>query len=54
MKNQAICMLTAAAALALFAPGESRITGAAHLRDKESDRIAACVVAVRALGDAIP
>jgi 3-phosphoshikimate 1-carboxyvinyltransferase len=40
----------AAAALALFAPGESRVTGAAHLRGKESDRIAACVAAVRALG----
>jgi 3-phosphoshikimate 1-carboxyvinyltransferase len=40
----------AAAAVALFAPGESRVTGAAHLRGKESDRIAACVAAVRALG----
>jgi 3-phosphoshikimate 1-carboxyvinyltransferase len=40
----------AAAALALFAPGESRVTGAAHLRTKESDRIAGCVAAVRALG----
>jgi 3-phosphoshikimate 1-carboxyvinyltransferase len=39
-----------AAVLALFAPGESRIEGAAHLRWKEVDRIAACVVAVRALG----
>ena len=40
----------AAAALALFAEGESRVAGAAHLRVKESDRIAACVAAVRALG----
>ena len=40
----------AAAALALFAAGESRVTGAAHLRAKESDRIATCVAAVRALG----
>ncbi|MCK6481260.1 MAG: 3-phosphoshikimate 1-carboxyvinyltransferase [Planctomycetes bacterium] len=40
----------AAAALALFADGESRVSGAAHLRAKESDRIAACVEAVRALG----
>ena len=40
----------AAAALALFAPGTSRVCGAAHLRSKESDRIAACVAAVRALG----
>jgi len=40
----------AAAALALFAAGESRVTGAAHLREKESDRIAACVATVRALG----
>ncbi len=39
-----------AAALALFAPGESRVTGAAHLRAKESDRIASCVAAARALG----
>jgi 3-phosphoshikimate 1-carboxyvinyltransferase len=42
----------AAAALALFADGESRVTGAAHLRGKESDRIAACVASVRALGGA--
>jgi 3-phosphoshikimate 1-carboxyvinyltransferase len=40
----------AAAALALFAEGTSRVTGAAHLREKESDRIAACVAAARALG----
>lgn len=40
----------AAAALALFAGGESRITGAAHLRSKESDRIASCVAAFRAMG----
>ncbi len=40
----------AAAALALFAKGTSRVTGAAHLRFKESDRIAACVAAVNALG----
>ncbi len=40
----------AAAALALFARGESRVTGAAHLRGKESDRIAACVDAAEALG----
>jgi len=40
----------AAAALALFAGGECRVTGAAHLKHKESDRIAACVEAVRALG----
>ena len=40
----------AAAALALYADGESRVTGAAHLRGKESDRIAACVAAVRAMG----
>jgi 3-phosphoshikimate 1-carboxyvinyltransferase len=40
----------AAAALALFARGECRVTGAAHLRGKETDRIAACVDAVRALG----
>ncbi len=40
----------AAAALALFADGESRVTGASHLRAKESDRIAACVAAARALG----
>jgi len=40
----------AAAALALYAEGECRITGAAHLRRKESDRIASCVAAVRAMG----
>jgi 3-phosphoshikimate 1-carboxyvinyltransferase len=40
----------AAAALALFAKGTSRVTGASHLRLKESDRIAACVAAVNALG----
>ena len=40
----------AAAALALFAEGESRVSGAGHLRAKESDRIAACVAAARALG----
>jgi 3-phosphoshikimate 1-carboxyvinyltransferase len=40
----------AAAALALFADGESRVSGAAHLRAKESDRIASCVAAARALG----
>ena len=40
----------AAAALALFARGESRVSGAEHLRAKESDRIAACVAAARALG----
>ncbi len=40
----------AAAVLALFAEGESRVSGAAHLRAKESDRIAACVDAVNALG----
>jgi 3-phosphoshikimate 1-carboxyvinyltransferase len=42
----------AAAALAVFAEGESRVLGAEHLRAKESDRIAACVAAVRALGGA--
>lgn len=39
-----------AAVLGMFAGGRSRVTGAAHLKGKESDRIATCVAAVRALG----
>jgi 3-phosphoshikimate 1-carboxyvinyltransferase len=37
-------------ALACLAPGVSRVRGAAHLRVKESDRIATVVDAARALG----
>jgi 3-phosphoshikimate 1-carboxyvinyltransferase len=40
----------AVAALAVFADGETQVRGASHLRDKESDRIAACVDAAVALG----
>lgn len=42
----------ALAVLAAFTPGETRFTGAARLRLKESDRIAACTAMVRALGAA--
>lgn len=38
------------AALAAGADGETRVVGAPHLRDKESDRIETAVAAVRALG----
>jgi 3-phosphoshikimate 1-carboxyvinyltransferase len=38
------------ACLAARAPGESRITGAAELRVKESDRVAAVVANLRAVG----
>ena len=38
------------AALAAGADGATRVVGAPHLRHKESDRIAACVAAVRAVG----
>ena len=38
------------AALAAGAEGETRVVGAPHLRDKESDRIATAVAAVVALG----
>src|SRR5262249_19158826 len=38
------------AALAAGADGETRVVGAPHLREKESDRIATCVAAVRSLG----
>ena len=38
------------ACLAAYAPGETRITGAAELRVKESDRIAAVVSNLRAIG----
>jgi 3-phosphoshikimate 1-carboxyvinyltransferase len=38
------------AALAVRAPGETVVCGAPHLRDKESDRIAACVALLRAAG----
>jgi 3-phosphoshikimate 1-carboxyvinyltransferase len=37
-------------ALACLVPGRSRVRGAAHLRIKESDRIAATVAAARELG----
>lgn len=37
-------------ALACIAPGTTRVTGARHLRSKETDRIAAVVAAARALG----
>jgi len=37
-------------AVALFAEGPSRFTGAAHLRYKESDRLSAVAEAIRALG----
>jgi len=37
-------------ALACIAEGETVVGGAAHLRDKESDRIAAVVAAARAIG----
>lgn len=40
----------ALAVLAAFTPGQTRFTGAARLRLKESDRIAACTAMVRALG----
>jgi len=38
------------AALAAGAEGETRVVGAPHLAHKESDRIATCVAAVRAVG----
>lgn len=38
------------AALAALAPGESTITGIAHLRGHETDRLAALVAQIRALG----
>jgi 3-phosphoshikimate 1-carboxyvinyltransferase len=38
------------ACLAAYAPGESRVTGAEELRVKESDRIAAVVANLTALG----
>jgi len=38
------------ACLAAYAPGETRVTGAAELRVKESDRITAVVQALRAVG----
>ncbi|HYV98996.1 MAG TPA: 3-phosphoshikimate 1-carboxyvinyltransferase [Gemmatimonadaceae bacterium] len=38
------------ACLAAYAPGETRVTGAAELRVKESDRIAAVVANLRAVG----
>ncbi|MCG3135974.1 MAG: 3-phosphoshikimate 1-carboxyvinyltransferase [Planctomycetes bacterium] len=38
------------AAMACRAEGESLVTGAAHLRSKESDRIAASVAAARVVG----
>ncbi len=37
-------------ALACLVPGRSRVRGAAHLRTKETDRIAAVVASARALG----
>lgn len=40
----------ALAAVALFASGPTRITGAAHLRDKESDRIAGLASGLGSLG----
>ena len=40
----------AAAALALFAEGESRITGALAIHLKESNRMEACIAAIRSLG----
>ena len=38
------------AALAALAPGESRLTGIAHLRGHETDRLAALVAEIRRLG----
>ncbi|WP_420112185.1 3-phosphoshikimate 1-carboxyvinyltransferase [Pseudactinotalea sp.] len=38
------------AALAALAPGESRLTGIAHLRGHETDRLAALVTEIRRLG----
>lgn len=43
-------LLPTVAALALFAPGPSRLTGLAHARLKESDRLEAVEESLRALG----
>lgn len=43
-------LFPALAAVAAVAPGTSRFTGAGHLRHKESDRIAAMVAALEAVG----
>ncbi len=40
------------AAVAAFSPGETRITGAARLRIKESDRLRAMAEGIRAVGGA--
>jgi 3-phosphoshikimate 1-carboxyvinyltransferase len=45
-------LVPALAVLACGAPGESRITGVGRLRHKESDRVAALVDLIRALGGA--